>query len=381
MPQPLSHPLSDILVVSLEQAVAAPHLTCRMADAGARVIKLERADGTGDFARGYDQHANGMSSYFVWLNRGKESLSIDIKKPEDLELLHRLLAKSDVWVQNLAPGAMERAGLGSAALREKYQQLITVDISGYGDTGPPYDTMKAYDLLVQAESGLTSITGSPEEPGRVGVSICDLTTGLNAYTAVLEALIERGKTGRGTGVKASLFASMADWLASPLITYEQSDVIWPRNALRHPLMSPYGAFSDSSGFKTLVACQNEREWVRFCEFVLQDKEFASHPKASSNVIRVDNRAFVEGRIEETTSQISREEFHARLRQADIAFGAVNTMPELSVHGALQRITVGTPNGDISFPAPPAIRGEARDDYGPAPGYDEHGPKIRAEFGR
>lgn len=376
----MTQPLSDILVVSLEQAVAAPHLTCRMADAGARVIKLERADGTGDFARGYDQHAHGQSSFFVWLNRGKESLAIDIKNPEDMALLHRLLAKADVWVQNLAPGAMERAGLGSEALRAQYPRLITVDISGYGEAGPPYDEMKAYDLLVQAESGLTSITGSADEPGRVGVSICDLTTGLNAYTAVLEALIERGKTGRGTGVKASLFASLADWLTAPLIAYEQSDVIWPRNALRHPIMCPYGAFSANDGSKTLVACQAEREWHRFCEHVLQDKDFANHPKAAVNVKRVENRAFVESRIEEVTSQISREEFHARLRKADIAFGAVNTMPDLSVHGALQRITVGTPNGPISYPAPPATRGAPRDDYGPAPGYDEHGGKIRAEFG-
>lgn len=375
----MSQPLSDLLVVSLEQAVAAPHLTCRMADAGARVIKLERADGTGDFARGYDQHAHGQSSFFVWLNRGKESLAIDIKQPEDLALLHRLLAKADVWVQNLAPGAMERAGLGSEALRAKYPRLITVDISGYGDAGPPYDEMKAYDLLVQAESGLTSITGSADEPGRVGVSICDLTTGLNAYTAVLEALIERGKTGKGTSVKASLFASLADWLSAPLMAYEQSDVIWPRNALRHPIMCPYGAFSANDGSKTLVACQAEREWHRFCEHVLQDKEFANHPKAALNVKRVENRAFVEGKIEEVTSQISREEFHARLRKADIAFGAVNTMPDLSVHGALKRITVGTPNGPISYPAPPTTRGAARDDYGPAPGYDEHGARIRAEF--
>jgi len=375
----MSQPLSDLLVISLEQAVAAPHLTCRMADAGARVIKLERADGSGDFARGYDKHAHGNSSYFVWLNRGKESLAIDIKNSDDLALLHRLLAKADVWVQNLAPGAMERAGLGSATLREMYPRLITVDISGYGDVGPPYDEMKAYDLLVQAESGLTSITGSPEEPGRVGVSICDLTTGLNAYTAVLEALIHRGITGKGSGVKASLFASMADWLSSPLMAYEQSDVIWPRNALRHPLMCPYGAFSSNDGSRTLVACQAEREWHRFCEHVLLDKDFASHPQAETNVIRVANRAFVEGKIEAVTSQLSRDEFHARLRKADIAFGAVNTMPELSLHGALRRITVGTPGGPISHPAPPAIRGEARDDYGPSPAYDEHGTKIREEF--
>lgn len=368
------------MVVSLEQAVAAPFLTCRMADAGARVIKLERADGAGDFARGYDKHAHGHSSYFVWLNRGKESVAIDIKKPEDMDLLHRLLAKADVWIQNLAPGAMERAGLGSEALREKYKQLITVDISGYGDAGAPYDQMKAYDLLVQAESGITSITGSPEEPGRVGVSICDLTTGLNAYTAVLEAIIERSKTGRGTGVKASLFGSMADWMAAPLMAWEQSGVEWPRNALRHPLMCPYGAFPTSEGARTLVACQNEREWQRFCEFVLQDKTFASDPKAATNVIRVANRAYVEARIEETTRTITREEFHSRLRAGDLAYGAVNTIPDVSKHGALRRITVGSPGGDISYPAPAVIRGQARDDYGPAPAYDEHGARVRAEFG-
>jgi crotonobetainyl-CoA:carnitine CoA-transferase CaiB-like acyl-CoA transferase len=375
----MSKPLSDLLVVSLEQAVAAPYLTCRMADAGARVIKLERADGFGDFARGYDQHAHGMSSYFVWLNRGKESLAIDIKQPEDLALLHRLLAKADVWIQNLAPGAMDRAGLGSDTLRAKYPQLITVDISGYGDAGAPYNEMKAYDLLVQAESGITAITGSPEEPGRVGVSICDLTTGLNAYTAVLEAVVERAKTGKGSGIKASLFGSMADWMAAPLMAYEQSGAIWPRNALRHPLMCPYGAFPSNDGSRTLVACQNEREWVRFCEHVLQDPDFARDPKAETNVIRVENRAYVEGRIEQTTSQISRDEFHARLRKGDIAYGAVNTIPDVSKHGALRRITVGTPNGNISYAAPAVIRGAARDDYGPAPGYDQHGTKIREEF--
>ena len=228
-------PLDGLLVVSLEQAVAAPYCSSRLADAGARVIKIERPEG--DFARGYDKAAKGLSSYFVWLNRGKQSLVADIKQPEDAALLHRILARADVFIQNLAPGAAARAGFGSEALRERYPRLITVDISGYGDTGD-YATMKAYDLLVQAESGLAMITGHPAGPGRVGVSACDIACGMAAHAGVLEALIERGITGRGKGLKVSLFDGMADWMNVPLLFYEGTGEAPERLGLAHPSICP-----------------------------------------------------------------------------------------------------------------------------------------------
>ncbi|MCA8930471.1 MAG: CoA transferase, partial [Alphaproteobacteria bacterium] len=213
--------------------------------AGARVIKLERKEG--DFARGYDDTAKGLSSFFVWLNRGKESLAIDIKAEGDRALLHRLLSKADVWVQNLAPGAVERAGFGSASLRERYPRLITVDISGYGGAPEPYDAMKAYDLLVQAESGLMSVTGSPEEPARVGISVCDLTTGINGLTGVLQALYQRERSGRGAAVQVSMFDAMADLMAAPIMFRQFADRDWPRTGLRHNVLVPYGAYATGDG--------------------------------------------------------------------------------------------------------------------------------------
>ncbi len=263
----MSTPLAGTLVVSLEQAVAAPYCSSRLADAGARVIKIERADG--DFARGYDKAAKGLSSYFVWLNRGKQSLVADIKQPDDAALLHRILARADVFIQNLAPGAAARAGFGSDALRERYPRLITVDISGYGDTGD-YATMKAYDLLVQAESGLAMITGHPAGPGRVGVSACDIACGMAAHAGVLEALIERGITGRGKGLKVSLFDGMADWMNVPLLFYEGTGRAPERLGLAHPSICPYGAFATADGALVLISIQNEREWVEFCAKFLDE---------------------------------------------------------------------------------------------------------------
>ena len=252
-----SHPLSGLTVLSLEQAVAAPYCSSRLADAGARVIKIERPEG--DFARGYDKAARGLSSYFVWLNRGKQSLVADIKQPEDAALLHRILGRTDVFIQNLAPGASARAGFGSDELRERFPRLITVDISGYGDTGD-YATMKAYDLLVQAESGLAMITGHPAGPGRVGVSACDIACGMAAHAGVLEALIERGITGRGKGLKVSLFDGMADWMNVPLLFYEGTGTAPQRLGLAHPSICPYGAFATEDGALVLISIQNEREW-------------------------------------------------------------------------------------------------------------------------
>src|SRR5262245_51328568 len=240
----MSRPLEGLLVVALEQAVAAPYCSCRLADAGARVIKIERPEG--DFARGYDKAVKGLASYFVWLNRGKESLTLDIKNRDDAALLHRILARADVFIQNLLPGAAGRAGFGSEALRKQHPRLITVDISGYGEDGP-YAEMKAYDMLIQAETGLASITGLPAGPGRVGVSVCDVAAGMYAHQAVLEALIKRGRTGRGSGIAVSLFDGLADWMTVPLLHHDYAGKAPTRTGLEHPSISPYRTYESADG--------------------------------------------------------------------------------------------------------------------------------------
>ena len=279
-------PLDGVLVVSLEQAVAAPIATCRLVDAGARVIKLERAEG--DFARDYDDYANGQSTYFAWANRGKESVIVDIKNPDDLSFVKNLLSKADVFIQNLAGGAAARSGLDSSQLREDYPQLITCDVSGYGEDGP-YATMKAYDLLVQAESGLCSITGLPEAPGRVGVSACDVSCGMYSYMAILEAVISRDKTGEGASIKTSLFAGMADWMTVPLLHYDYGRKVMPRVGLNHPSIHPYGAYETEGGGQILIAIQNEREFKRFCESVLLDPNLPEDSRFETNEARCTYR--------------------------------------------------------------------------------------------
>jgi crotonobetainyl-CoA:carnitine CoA-transferase CaiB-like acyl-CoA transferase len=370
-------PLAGLLVLTLEQAVAAPYASSRLADAGARVIKIERPEG--DFARGYDQLANGLSSYFVWLNRGKQSLVADIKNPADTALLHRILQKTDVLIQNLAPGAAARAGFGSAALRERHPRLITVDISGYGDTGD-YATMKAYDLLVQAESGLAMITGLPAGPGRVGVSVCDIACGMAAHAGILEALIERGITGRGKGLKVSLFDGMADWMSVPLLFLQGTGRSPPRIGLAHPSICPYGAFSLADGSLVLISIQNEREWADFCARFLEEPDLPKRPGYATNVARVANRPEVDSLIAAAFARLSRTDAAARLRAANTAFGFVNDVAALSRHPALRRITVGTPNGDITLVAPPVITDGAEPrTFGPVPAIGQHSEQIRAEF--
>src|SRR3954454_23820401 len=304
-----SQPLKGLLVVSMEQAVAAPYCASRLADAGARVIKIERAEG--DFARAYDAVAKGQSSYFVWLNRGKESLCLDIKAPKDKALLERLIGRADVFIQNLAPGAMTRAGFGSAALREQHPRLITVDISGYGEQGE-YAAMKAYDLLVQAESGLASVTGRAEGPGRVGVSACDIACGMHSYAAVLEALIERDITGRGKGIAISLFDGMADWMSVPLLQYEGTGKNPPRIGLAHPSICPYGAFETRDGQLVLIAIQNEREWASFSEHFLGEADLPQREGFRSNNERVANRPMVDAHTGAVFAALTREECAAKL---------------------------------------------------------------------
>ncbi|MCH8887993.1 MAG: CoA transferase [SAR324 cluster bacterium] len=341
--------LDGVLVVSIEQAVAAPLTTCRLADAGARVIKVERPGG--DFARQYDTAANGESAFFVWLNRGKESLEVDFRQPEGEALLHRIIAKADVLVQNLAPGAAERAGFGAEAMRRRHPRLITCSISGYGEEGP-YREMRAYDMLVQAESGLASITGTPEAPGRIGVSACDIGTGLNALSAILQALYARTRTGEGAALSVSMFDSMADWMAVPLLLHDLTGQTMARTGLSHPLIAPYGAFPVAGGGSLLISIQNEREWRRFCEGVLERPGMTGDPRFRSNVERLANREALDAEIGAVFTGLPRSEVEARLRQHRIAFGAINTVAGLSAHPQLRRATVNTPSGEIQLPAPP-----------------------------
>lgn len=374
--QEMTRPLDGLLVVSLEQAVAAPYCASRLADAGARVIKIERPEG--DFARNYDAAVQGLSSYFVWLNRGKESLVADIKEPADAALMHRLLAEADVFIQNLAPGAAARSGFGSDELRKKYPKLITVDISGYGDAGD-YASMKAYDLLVQAESGLAMVTGHPAGPGRVGVSVCDVGCGMYAYAGVLEALIERGKTGRGKGIKVSLFDAVADWMNVPLLYFEGTGNTPQRVGLAHPSICPYGAFATKDGALVLISIQNEREWASFCATFLQDAGITLSPGYENNNARVANRPVVDARVGETFAQLTRDEAAARLRQANTAYGFVNDLAALGQHPALRRVPVDVPGGRAEIVAPPVIRSGEPWPLGPVPTIGQHSTAIRSEF--
>ena len=364
--------LAGITVLALEQAVAAPYCTSRLADAGARVIKVERAEG--DFARGYDRAARGMSSYFAWLNRGKESLAADIKAPADAALLHRILARADVFVQNLLPGAAARAGFGSDELRARHPRLVTVDISGYGDEGP-YAAMKSYDMLVQAETGLASITGGPDAPARVGVSVCDIAAGMYAHQAVLEALIRRGRTGEGASIKVSLFDGMADWMAVPLLFSDYGPGAPRRVGLSHPSVAPYDPFPSADGTPVLISIQNDREWQRFCAEVLELPGLAADPEFATNVQRVANRARMDEIIRAGFARHATEALCARLLAAGIAFARVNSVADFSRHPQLRRVRVQTPAGEIALPAPPPVVDGDR-----APALDAHGEAIRKEFG-
>ena len=378
MNSPTPRPLEGILAVSLEQAVAAPFCSSRMADAGARVIKIERAEG--DFARGYDRFARGGSAYFLWLNRGKESLVLDIKKKDDAALLRRILARADVFIQNLLPGAAARAGFGSQDLRAKNPRLITVDISGYGDEGP-YAEMKAYDLLVQAESGLCEVTGAPEGPGRVGVSVCDIACGLYAYNAVLEALIQRGRAGRGSAVAVSLFDAMADWMTVPLLQFQYTGAAPKRMGLNHPSVAPYGLYRAGDGGGVLISIQNEREWARLRDEVMQRPELAADPRFKDNVARVANRPALDTLLNQAFAGFNRDQLVAKLRATGIAYGALNGIPELLKHPQLRRARVGTEFGEIELVAPPARLSGKGPVFGPVPKIGEHTEKIRREFAR
>lgn len=377
----MSHPLKGITVVAVEQAAAAPYASSRLADAGARVIKIERPQG--DFARGYDKAVNGDSTYFVWLNRGKESVVLDYTQPEDAQLLQNMIASADVLIQNLGPGAAARAGFGWETMRQRHPRLITCDISGYGEDGPR-SGMRAYDLLVQAESGICSVTGTPEAPGRIGISACDVGTGMYAHAAILEALLQRERTGEGSAIHVSLFDAMCDWMTVPLLHYDYAGTVWPRVGLAHPTIAPYGAFpvgADLGEPRTvLIGVQNDGEWARFATRVLSRPELLGMPEFASNMLRVENRAQLDAEIRRTLASMSADEVREKLEAAQVAFAEVNGVKELSEHPHLRRSTVSTAHGDAHIVAPPAIfRGEPRA-LGHVPSIGQHTQALRAEFG-
>ncbi|MCP5400373.1 MAG: CaiB/BaiF CoA-transferase family protein [Sphingobium sp.] len=367
--------LEGLTVVALEQAVAAPLCTMRLAEAGARVIKIERAEG--DFARHYDNVVHGESAYFVWLNRGKQSLVLDLKSREDCALLGRMIAASDVFVQNLAPGAAARAGFGSAKLRAANPRLITCDISGYGEDGP-YRDMKAYDLLVQCESGLASITGTPDGPGRVGVSAADICCGMNAYAAILEALFVRERTGVGSGIAVSLFDGLADWMTVPLLHFDYSGKAPSRVGLAHPSIAPYGEFPVAGERSIVLAVQNEREWRAFCS-ALGLEAMADDPRFCSNVQRVANRGDLDREIGAALADRDTKAVASLLKAAGIAFGLVNDVSGLSAHPQLRRVSVLAPSGAVQMPALPVRWDNRENAQGAVPELDSHGAEIRREF--
>ncbi len=370
-------PLDGVLVVALEQAVAAPYCSSRLADAGARVIKIERPEG--DFARGYDGTVHGQSSYFVWINRGKESIALDLKRSQDMALLERLLARADVFIQNLAPGAAERLGVGSAALRARHPKLITCDISGYGDRGRLYK-MKAYDLLVQAESGLISVSGAPGDWGRIGVSLCDINAGLNALIGIQQALLARAKTGRGSAVKVSLFDSAAELMAVPYLQARYGGRPPERVGLKHPTIAPYGGFACADGRDIVISIQNEREWADFCHKVLREPALLQDARCATNAARVENRPWLDGKVAAVFGAHTSAEMIDRLTDAQTAYGSVNSLADLIEHPQLRTRRMPVGQRSVEVPATPWINEWDRDSFAPAPGIDEHGAAIRREFG-
>jgi itaconate CoA-transferase len=369
-------PLDGTLVIALEQAVAAPFCSSRLADAGARVIKIERPEG--DFARGYDRAVHGECSYFVWTNRGKESISLDLRNPDDAALLRRMIARADVFLQNLAPGATDRLGFGSDALRAANPRLVTCDVSGYGDAGPKMN-LKAYDLLVQAESGLVAVSGAPGEWGRIGVSLCDISAGMNALIGIQQALLVRARTGRGSGVKVSLFDSAAELMSVPYLQARYGGRAPERVGLRHPSIAPYGVFRCSDGREIVIAIQNEREWAAFCREVLRDEAFARDPRCVDNATRVAHRADVDGRVQRELGSIPSAEAFARLDAAQTAYGSVNSVDDLIAHAQLRTKPMRVRDTVAEVPAPPYRTEWEPGEFARAPTIDEHGARLRDEF--
>jgi len=375
-------PLQGLLVVTLEHAIAAPFCTRQLADLGARVIKVERP-GEGDFARAYDTRAKGSASHFVWCNRGKESLTLDLKHAAARAALQELVERADVLVQNLAPGAAARMGLDHASLAPRNPKLVVCDISGYGEGGP-FTEKKAYDLLIQSESGFVSVTGTPEQPSKAGLSIADIAAGMYAYSSVLAALLERGRTGRGKRLEVSMLEAMSEWMGFPLYYTLDGQPPPPRAGASHAAIYPYGPFACGDGRKVLLAVQHDREWATFCDKVLRRPELAAQYKG--NARRLAERETLRGIIESVCAGLTGEQLVARLEDAQLAYGRLNEMADLWQHAQLQArarwTEIATPGGPVPALYPPHhVAGETPPPMGPVPALGEHTDAILAELGR
>ncbi|MGJ7916472.1 CaiB/BaiF CoA transferase family protein [Massilia sp. LXY-6] len=375
-------PLDGITVVTLEHAIAAPFCTRQLADLGARVIKVERP-GVGDFARAYDTRARGLASHFVWTNRSKESLTLDVKHAEAGAILDKLLGSADVLVQNLAPGAAARLGLSWEALSERFPRLIVCDISGYGDNGP-YRDKKAYDLLIQSESGFLSITGTPDEPAKAGCSIADISAGMYAYSNILAALIQRGRTGKGSHIEVAMLESMMEWMSYPLYYAMDGASPPPRAGAAHATIYPYGPFPAGDGRVVMLGLQNEREWALFCTKVLQKPELATDPRFNSNAARTVARDELRAIIVDAFSTLTGEQVIERLEAAPIANAHVNTMHDMWEHPQLKArqrwLEVATPAGPLPALKPPGVPEEWNARMDPIPALGAHTDAILAELG-
>lgn len=375
-------PLDGITVVSLEHAIAAPFCTRQLADLGARVIKVERP-GAGDFARAYDSRAKGQASHFVWTNRSKESLTLDLKQPDALDALKALLARADVLVQNLAPGAAARMGLSYEALRAEHPGLIVCDISGYGEDGP-YRDKKAYDLLIQSEAGFLSITGTPDEPSKAGISVADIAAGMYAYTSILSALLLRGRTGEGSHIDVSMLEALGEWMNYPLYYALDGAPAPPRAAASHASIYPYGPFQAGDGGTVMLGLQNEREWRVFCQQVLGDAELASDPRFDRNALRSEHRAELKALIVQRFASMTTAQVEQRLEQAGIANAQMRDMAGLWAHPQLQArgrwAQVGSPAGELPALLPPGRNNQFDYRMDPIPAVGEHSAAILAELG-
>ncbi|MGH9143516.1 MAG: CaiB/BaiF CoA transferase family protein [Vicinamibacterales bacterium] len=375
-------PLRGITVVAVEQAVAAPFATRQLADLGARVIKIERPDG-GDFARGYDCAVNGLSSYFVWLNRSKESLTLDLKRPECAAVLERLISRADVFVQNLAPGAAQRLGTSPARLRQRHSRLVVCTVSGYGSSGP-YASKKAYDLLVQSEVGLVSITGSPEAPARAGISIADIAAGMYAYSGILTALLSRATTGQGTTLEVSLFDALGEWMGQPACYAAYSGAPPPRSGANHASIAPYGPVRTGDGDSVYLGIQNGREWTRFCSEVLVQPELAHDQRFSTNTMRVQHRAPLHEMIESAFAALTGGEVIARLESAGIAWARMNSIGQYLEHPQLTDRDlwreIGSPAGPLRALIPPVRMEGVEPAMGDVPALGQHTDAILEELG-
>jgi itaconate CoA-transferase len=376
-------PLDGITVISLEHAIAAPFCTRQLADLGARVIKVERP-GVGDFARAYDTRVNGLASHFVWTNRSKESLTLDLKHPGALAVLKQLLAEADVLVQNLAPGAAARMGLGYGALSQAHPKLIVCDISGYGEDGP-YRDKKAYDLLIQSEAGFLSVTGTPEAPSKAGNSVADIAAGMYAYTGILSALLLRGKTGEGSHIDVSMLESLAEWMSYPMYYAYDGAPPPPRTAASHASIYPYGPFEAGDGGTVMLGLQNEREWKVFCEVVLRNAALATDPRFDSNAQRNEHRDALKGIILGEFKAMTTAQVVERLDEAQIANARMNDMaglwahPQLAARGRWQ--DVGTPAGDIPALLPPGRFNSFDYRMDPIPAVGQHTDAILRALGQ